>query len=378
MKRKKLVIISHTEHFYKNGEVVGWGPTVNEINYLSAFWDEVLHVGCLYDTDAPLSSKIYTNRNTQLIPLPPTGGKRFWNKLNIIWNLPITLRKIFKSVQGATDVQFRSPTGIGVYILPAFSFLFRRDYNFWVKYAGNWAQAKPPAGYRIQRWWLKRNLAKCKVTINGFWEDQPEHCLSFENPCLTGEDISKGKIIHSQKKFKPPFRLVFVGRLEDAKGVGRILDAMKKTDLNLIERLDFIGDGAKRKEYEEQASFLGNKAVFYGFLNKSDVHKLLAEGHFFLLPSSSEGFPKVIAEAACYGCIPIVSNVGSIGHYVNNETNGFIWEINGNESFSVILEKGLSATSDEIKQKSENILQLAEMFTFENYKRKLETNILNI
>jgi hypothetical protein len=32
---KKLVIVSHTHHhFNPNGEILGWGPTVNELNYL--------------------------------------------------------------------------------------------------------------------------------------------------------------------------------------------------------------------------------------------------------------------------------------------------------------------------------------------------------
>ena len=375
MKRKKLVIISHTEHFYKDGEIVGWGPTVNEINYLSDFWEEVLHVACLYKTKAPPSSSAYSNSNTRFVALRPTGGKNLWNKLDIIWNLPLTLLKVLQAIRGATDVQFRSPTGIGVYMLPAFSFLFKRRYNFWVKYAGNWGQENPPRGYQFQRWWLKKNLAKCKVTINGFWQNQPEHCVSFENPCLTDEDILMGKRIQSQKKFNPPFRLAFVGRLEDAKGVSRILEALKDADLKLIDRIDFVGDGAQKEKYERQADFLGEKASFHGYLDKTGVHKLLSEAHFFLLPSDSEGFPKVIAEAACYGSIPIISNVGSIGHYIKDE-NGFLWNLDEKPAFSDILIKAFFTPVGELEEKSKNILWLAEQFTFENYKRKLETSIL--
>ncbi len=377
MIRKKLVIISHTGHYLKNKNIVGWGPTINEINYLADYWDKVVHLACLHNVQSPPSSKSYTNENIQFVALRPTGGERLWNKLDILWNLPNTLYKVFKSIRGATDVQFRSPTGIGVYMLPAFSFLFQRKYNFWVKYAGNWNQEKPPMGYQFQRWWLKKNYAECGVTINGFWSDQPEHCFSFENPCLTEEDIIGGKNVQSQKIFNPPFRLAFVGRLEEAKGVVRIIEALKNVDLNLVERLDFIGDGPNRKEFERQSAFLGDKVFFHGYLDKTGVHNLLSEAHFFLLPSTaSEGFPKVIAEAACYGCLPVVSDVGSIGHYVKNETNGFLWEINGQHSFSMILQKALSAPVKELKQKSEKILQLAEKFTFENYRRKLEKYVL--
>ena len=186
---------------------------------------------------------------------------------------------------------------------------------------------KPAASYRFQRWWLKKNYARCPVTINGSWPDQPEHCISFENPCLTEEDLLSGRFIQKQKRFNGPFRLVFVGRLEDEKGVDRVVQILNTKTLDLIERVDFVGDGPKRKEYEERCSHLGSKVFFHGFLDNAGVHRILSEAHFFILPSNSEGFPKVIAEAACYGGIPVVSDVGSIGHFVNNGTNGFLVEM---------------------------------------------------
>ena len=38
--------------------------------------------------------------------------------------------------------------------------------------------------------------------------------------------------------------------------------------------------------------------------------------------TASEGFPKVIAEAINFGCIPVVSNISAIGHYVKDNVNG--------------------------------------------------------
>ena len=40
--------------------------------------------------------------------------------------------------------------------------------------------------------------------------------------------------------------------------------------------------------------------------------------------TASEGFPKVIAEAMNFGCLPIVSNISSIGQYVKDGENGFL------------------------------------------------------
>ena len=86
--RKKLLIISHTEHYYKNGSIVGWGSTVSEINYLSQYWEEVVHVACLYCTEAPGSSLPYTSPIIHFVAISPFGGKKLSQKLTIILKIP--------------------------------------------------------------------------------------------------------------------------------------------------------------------------------------------------------------------------------------------------------------------------------------------------
>src|SRR5690606_35614436 len=105
----------------------------------------------------------------------------------IFIKIPKIISQVAKSVKGASEVQLRLPTSMGLFLLPLFSFILPRRYTFWVKYAGSWNQENAAFASRLQHWWLKNNLARCKVTINGFWDNQPKHCYSFENPCLTGE-----------------------------------------------------------------------------------------------------------------------------------------------------------------------------------------------
>lgn len=366
MAYKKLVIISHTEHYKSdNGQIVGWGPTVNEINYLAECFDEIVHIACLLNEKAPLSSNAYLEDNVKFIGIPPFGGNNLLKKLGILFKMPSIIQIISKELLSASHVQLRLPTGIGVFLLPYFAWFRKRNFTFWVKYAGNWAERKPPLGYRFQRWFLVKNYAKCKVTINGFWPNQPKHCFSFENPCLTNVQIEYGKKIAAIKEIKKPFRFVFVGRLEDSKGVQRIIDAFKLVNLDDVESIDFIGNGDKLEQYKIDACYLGDKVCFHGFLNNTSVHTYLEKAHFILLPSKAEGFPKVIAEAACYGTIPVVTNVGSIGHYINH-SNGFI-SLNSGTHFNDIIHNLLNNDSF-----SKNILDIALKFTFENYLLKLK------
>lgn len=378
MKFRKLVIISHTEHYLNDkGMPVGWGPTVNEINYLSDYFDEIVHIACLHGGIAPLSSIPYKNKNIKFVAIPPFGGPGLIDKLNIFFKITKIIKIISEQIKDASYVQLRLPTGIGVFLLPYFAWFKRRNFIFWVKYAGNWAENNPPLGYRFQRWFLAKNFAKCKVTMNGFWPNQPKHCISFENPCLTMEQIVSGGIIAENKVFEKPYRFVFVGRLEDAKGVQRIIDAFKSVNLDLVESIDFIGNGDKMSHYKSESKYLVKKVHFHGFLNSLDVHEILKNAHFFLLPSTaSEGFPKVIAEAACYGTIPIVSDVGSIGHYINN-ANGFICKEKNIESeFVDYLQNLNNLNAVYLRKMSISTLKIGNLFTFENYLFKLNNYIL--
>src|SRR5690606_28773090 len=113
MKRKKLVIISHTEHYKdQNGIVKGWGATINEVNYLSDFWEEVVHIACLYQTEIPESALSYTNSNIKFVAIPPFGGKSVFDKIGILFKIPKIINQVIKNQKGATEVQLRLPTSI--------------------------------------------------------------------------------------------------------------------------------------------------------------------------------------------------------------------------------------------------------------------------
>jgi glycosyltransferase involved in cell wall biosynthesis len=371
MKRKKLVILSHTEHFYnKNDEIVGWGSTINEINFLADYWDEVCHVGCLYNEQAKPSSLPYTKNNIKFIPIPSFGGKRIIDKISIVLIIPKVIFQVIKTVRGASEVQLRLPTSIGLFLLPLFSFFIPRTFTFWVKYAGNWEQENPPFSYRLQRWWLKKNLTKCKVTINGFWKNQDDHCLSFENPCLTEKDVERGNDNINLKNYNQPFVFTFVGRLEESKGVDTIIEAFKNIPVEQISVINFIGNGDKLEFYKNEMKYLKEKCIFHGFMNNNDVHSILIKSHFLLLPSKSEGFPKVIAEAACYGAIPIVSNVGSISHYMNDK-NAFLWNISSKYKFHQTINKAIGMEADRLKNMALEGNKMSNSFTFMNYYNKL-------
>lgn len=371
-----LLIISHTEHYVSNGEIVGWGPTVREINDLKKQFTKIYHIACLYkDRGAPLSAISYNNSDIEFIPISPFGGKSFYSKISVIKSAfeAINIINHYKSKVDA--MQIRVPTGIANILLPWFS-CFRPDLQLWVKYAGNWTQKKPPLGYQFQRWWLTQNYLNSIVTINGKWDNQPNHCISFENPCLEESERIQGQKLLQQKEYKPPFHACFIGRVESEKGIDRILDSAEILAKKGIKSIDLIGDGPNREFFEQKVKARKDiKFKFHGSIARDKIADFLSQSHFLLLPSTaSEGFPKVIAEAWNYGAIPIVSNVSSIPQYVH-PMNGFIWDLKERKSFSKFLEEQ-DYNSNKLKKLAIEGYKTAATFTFQYYRDRILREIV--
>ena len=103
----KLCIISHTEHYLKDGEIVGWGTTVTELNNLLTVFDEIYHIATLHEEAPPASSLPYTSDRIKLITIPVTGGKTLKDKLSIITKMPEVLKTVSSTLKKVDCFQFR-------------------------------------------------------------------------------------------------------------------------------------------------------------------------------------------------------------------------------------------------------------------------------
>ncbi len=372
----KLAIISHTEHYtLADGTLVGLSSTVNELNNLQAEFETIYHIAMLHHGTAPANTMAYNSKQIIFIPIPKVGGKRFKDKWQIITKAPETIRIITKVLNDADYFQFRAPIGIGVYLIP-YLILFIKTKG-WFKYAGNWNQNKPPLGYALQRWMLKNQSRK--VTINGVWPNQPKQCLSFENPCLTEDDILKGRQFCSQKVWLNKKSFCFVGRLEPEKGVPLIIETFKllsEEEKTHIDTLHFIGDGRHYNRFKNEVKDLGITVLFHGILSRKDVFDVYKQSHVLLLPSKSEGFPKVIIESMNFGCIPIVSNVSSIGHYISYGVHGYLMESLTPSALLKQLQIVLQLHSDDYLRIVKNQESIIRKFTYSNYHRHLKDKVL--
>ncbi len=374
-----LCIISHTEHYKdESGNIKAWGSTVTEINHLLEIFDRIIHVAPLHQGTPPPSSLPYIDdERIDFIPLKPSGGLGL-QKLSILWTAFSNLKKIQKAIQHADILQFRAPTGMGIYVLPYLKWFNSKPY--WVKYAGNWMDPQMPLGNRFQKYWLLKYLeSKTRVTYNGNWEDRPQF-IAFHNPCYTLKDYQQAKSALDQKSddLKEGAVLCFVGALNAHKGVPLILEALKQKPKDLlIKDIHFVGGGPDREDYESVAKELDVVTYFHGFLPKNQVHQILAKSDALLLPSRSEGFPKVVGEAMAYGCVPITSNVSCMEDYINDGENGFLLHDLNASALLNSLKKLSELSTKELHELRLKNYTFAECFTYSYYNQALQENIIN-
>lgn len=111
------------------------------------------------------------------------------------------------------------------------------------------------------------------------------------------------------------YRLLFVGRLVDVKGVSHLLRAMPLAAAKLQRplTLTIAGDGPERGPIEDLARQLGLSVEFAGWIDNERRADLMRQADLIAVPSLwPEPFGMVGVEAACFGVPAVGFAVGGI------------------------------------------------------------------
>jgi glycosyltransferase involved in cell wall biosynthesis len=368
----RLLVVSHTAHHAENGEVRGWGPTVREIDRLANLFDELVHVAPLHPGPAPAGALPYESRNVRLVPVRPSGGTTLLSKLSLFGAWAGYARVILRELRRCDTVHVRCPSNIG--LLTLFLLAMRRSPRLrWIKYAGNWnPEGGESASYTLQRWLLRRGIPRAIVTVNGNWPQQPAHVRAFLNPCLTEKELREGAAVGTSKDLRTPLRLLFVGRVDEAKGCGRAVEILASLrQLGVDARLDVVGEGPTRAAMTSRAvkAGLGDGIRWLGVLPRPELNRLYGEAHILLLPSlSSEGWPKVLSEAMAYGAVPVTSTVSSIPEYLEKFRSGRALDPLDRKAYVETI-AAYVREPERWRVESRRAIEAASRFSYDNYLR---------
>jgi glycosyltransferase involved in cell wall biosynthesis len=124
-------------------------------------------------------------------------------------------------------------------------------------------------------------------------------------------------------------RALFVGRLMREKGIFELVEAFADVLQRMECKLVIVGEGgdAEASELRDRIRSLGleNHVTMPGYLSGPELRNVYRESSIFVLPSWSEGFPTVLAEAMDAG-LPIVTTYirGAADHLISGENALFV------------------------------------------------------
>jgi glycosyltransferase involved in cell wall biosynthesis len=118
---------------------------------------------------------------------------------------------------------------------------------------------------------------------------------------------------------------VSVGRLHTRKGYHKLMDAHAKLlAQGFPHSVVIIGDGEELPNLLAQQKKLGVEKSFHFLGNKMNPYPYLKNADFFIMPSESEAWPLVIAEALILQKPIIATKVGDVETMINDKKTGYL------------------------------------------------------
>jgi glycosyltransferase involved in cell wall biosynthesis len=121
---------------------------------------------------------------------------------------------------------------------------------------------------------------------------------------------------------QPPKRILYVGQLVPVKGIPYLLQALSRLSQSREDwRLDIVGDGVARAEYENLAADLklSGQVVFQGLRTKREVAEFMRRADLFVLPSLYETFSAPAIEALATGTPVLATRCGGPDDFVTKD-----------------------------------------------------------
>ena len=159
-------------------------------------------------------------------------------------------------------------------------------------------------------------------------------------PVYTQIEISQR--IVKRKTVPYPFTFLTVGRLVSVKNIALQINAFAKVAKEIPHiRLRIVGDGPERAKLELEARSLKLEAsvVFEGYQN--NLGRFYEEADAFLFTSNSEGWGRVVLEAAAHKLPIIMTDVGLAREVIKNEESGLVIPVGDERELTLAMKEFL-------------------------------------
>jgi glycosyltransferase involved in cell wall biosynthesis len=170
---------------------------------------------------------------------------------------------------------------------------------------------------------VKQNITKCDVAfaLNEVQKQTIIQKYGFkeEQVVVSGTGYDPSIFFQTSKPKTPPVKIVYVGKMSNAKGVPHLLNAYERLAYTKdAVTLTLIGGGvgSESKEIQEKISAMKTGVQYLGFIEQEELVETFYNSHIFVLPSFFEGLPLVIIEALACGMRVISTKLPGLSEFL--------------------------------------------------------------
>lgn len=321
-------IITHVNHGFENNQFYAYSPYVREMNIWIKHVDKVILVAPINLKFKTAIDESYFHNNIILKKVVSFNFLTIRTIFKTLIQLPNIIFTITQAMKNSDHIHLRCPGNMG--LLGCILQMFFPKKQKTAKYAGNWdLNAKQPLSYKIQKWILNNTFLtkNMNVIVYGEWENSSKNIKPF----FTASYKEIEKVANPNKNLNSNINFIFVGSLTSGK---RPLYAIQLVE-KLIEKklnvtLSIYGNGNEHenlKQYIEK-NHLSKSIFLMGNKNQEEIKNAYQKSHFVILPSKSEGWPKVVAEGMFWKCLPIATKVSCVPNMLKDGERGILLEMN--------------------------------------------------
>ncbi len=371
----KFLVITHAPYKELNGEFYSYGPFVREMNIWFSLVGEIRVVAprVKFEEDS-IDSKFLTTNQLSFTSIPSFNTLTGIGKIKSAFIVPLIFFKCVKEMMWADHIHLRCPGNLGLIGLVAQIFFPFKSKT--VKYAGNWDDySGEHLSYKIQKF-LSRNTFlshNMRVLIYGQWNNFTRNCVSFFTASYTESEFA---ILPKKKRVTDPvLKFLFAGTLDERKRPDLSIEAVRiliASGITNIE-LDIVGIGPYRERCEKLITEYGlqEKVFLRGNVSQQEIKHYYSEAHFLVFISRMEGWPKVVAEAMSWGCVPITTAISCVPWMLHHQSRGRIVPQDAS-SVAIEISKIVKGEID-YEVLSTNAVQWSRQYTLEKFKSEIKT-----
>ncbi len=370
----KLLIITHTLH-KKQGEFwYAYAPYVKEMRLWEKYAEEVYIVAPMLKKEPTAIELHYKNPNIQLTEVPAFSWTSVGNFFKSLFQLPGIIIVLFNAMRKADHIHLRCPGNMGLLGCMVQVFFPKKKKS--AKYAGNWdPNAKQPRSYWLQKYILNNTFLtkNMQVMVYGSWPGTSKNILPFFTATYP-----RAKVQTMDKTFAAPFTALFVGGLTPGKNAlyaVQLIHAIHRQGVPIS--LAIYGEGAQWDKIDSYIREHQLEAVvrLHGNQAAEVVEQAYKESHFLILASRSEGWPKVVAEAMFWGCIPLATAVSCVPEMLEHGERGVLLTKDLKKdisAFAILLED-----KNKLKAMSKAALDWSQQYTLEAFEEEIKKIVLS-